>query len=308
VKISIVIATCGRRGPLERCLAAVARHRTRCELEVITVHAPGDEDAIAMVSASFPSTRVIRSDRRNISYQRNLGAAAASHETLWFLDDDAWPDEGCVDALADAFEADPALGEVGGPALEADGSLQMGPVAVNEFGVTRTVAGPHAVPDGFLFQITGCNMAIRADALHAAGGFDENYAYHLDDSDVSVRIWRVGRRVGWTEKARVFHVRAPGPHRVTIWDRDWRTVAMNQIYFAFRHVSRARWRLAFAPLLHQAVRGAHFFAWALKGRLGPIALARCCGRLVAGVVAGYRKGLTRRPVLPLRRAAAAPHS
>lgn len=298
MRISIIVATCQRRGPLERCLAAVASHRTRCQVEVLTVHAPGDDDAMAMVRARFPDVRLIQSDRRNLSYQRNLGAAAATGDIHFFLDDDAWPDEGCLDGLAATFASDPAIGEVGGPALEADGSLQMGPVAVSEFGVTLPVAGPDAVPPGFMFQVTGCNMAMRAEALRAAGGFDENYAYHLDDSDVAVRIFRSGWRVAWNEGARVFHVRAPGPHRNTIWDRDWRSVAMNQIYFAFRHVTRARWRLAIVPLLHQVPRGMRFFSWTLKGRIGPVALCRCSWLLARGIVAGYAKGLTKRPQLP----------
>jgi GT2 family glycosyltransferase len=302
--MSIVIATCGRPAELARCLAALAAHRTRCEVETITVHAPGDDDAVAMVRAEHAGVRVVRSEIRNLSHQRNLGAAAATGEVLFFLDDDAWPVDGCLDALAAAFEADPRVGEAGGPALEADGSLQMGPVAVNEFGVTRNVSGPEGLPRGYLFQLTGCNMAIRAAALRDAGGFDENFAYHLDDSDVAVRVHRAGWRVTWTEEARVFHVRAPGPHRRTVWDRDWTSVAKNQVYFAFRHVARARWRLLFVPLALQAPRGLRFFEWALKGRLGPVALLRCIGRLAWGVVAGYAKGLTRRPVLPFLPSAA----
>lgn len=296
--MSIVIATCGRREELARCLAALSRHATGCAFETITVHAPGDDASVAMVRSEHPRVRVVQSSQRNLSHQRNLGAAAAAGELLFFLDDDAWPAEGCLDALARAFDEDPRVGEAGGPALEADGSLQMGPVAVNEFGVTRNVAGPRDVPPGWFFQLTGCNMALRAAALREAGGFDERFAYHLDDSDVAVRVHRAGWRVTWAEDARVFHVRAPGPHRRTVWDRDWKSVSKNQVYFAFRHVRRARWRLAFVPLALQAPRGLRFFAWALKGRLGPVALARCVGRLAAGTVTGYAKGLARRPILP----------
>ena len=289
MKLSIVVATCDRPAALARCLAAVTEHRTHHDVEVITVHAPGDDASHAMVTQRFPTVRTLVGEQRNVAHQRNVGAASAHGDILLFLDDDAWPDDACFDALVDAFAADPGLAEAGGPVLDPDGSLQMGPTAISRFARTRPVPTPDDVDAGFVFQITGCNMAIRADVLLAVNGFDESYAYHLDDSDVAIRIHDAGHRIGWVEGARVFHDRAAGPHRRTLWDRDWRSVAMNDVYFAFRHVRRGRWRLALVPWLLQMGRALRLGAWLLKGRLGPVAFARCETRLFLGTIAGYRK-------------------
>ncbi len=294
MRVSVIVVTCGRPALLARCLAAVTTHATRHDLYLITVHAPSDDEAVEMVRTRFPGVHVLTARERGVALQRNAGMRAAAGDVLLFLDDDAWPDTGCIDALLRAFEDDDGVAAAGGPVLDADGSLQMGPRAISRFARTRPVRGPDAVPRGYVFQVTGCNMALRAGPLRAIGGFDERYAYHLDDSDVAVRLHDAGRRIAWVPGARVFHEKAPGPHRVTIYDRDWRSVAMNDVVFAFRHVRGARPRLAVVPWCLQAGRALRCFAWLLRGRISPALLLRCWGQLLGGTVAGYRRGLGER--------------
>jgi GT2 family glycosyltransferase len=292
LKLSVVIVTCARPEELARCLDALSQHATRHDVDVTTVHAPGDHTSVALVRERFPQVRVVETERRNISHQRNAGAATADGDVLVYLDDDAWPAGGWLDALGDAFAAEPDLAEAGGPVLEPDGRLQMGPTAISRFARTRTVRGPDHVPGGHVFQITGCNMAIRADALRDVGGFDETYAYHLDDSDVALRLADGGHRIGWVPEARVHHDKAPGPHRRTPYDRDWWSVARNDVVFAFRHVRGGRWRLAFAPWALQVGRLLRMTGWMLTGRLGVAAFVRCKCHLLAGTWAGYRAALS----------------
>ena len=78
--ISIVVVTSDRLVDLRRCLHELRAHVAAAGMppvEVLTVHAPHDTAAIAMVHAEFPDVRVLTGRRRHISEQRNLGALHA---------------------------------------------------------------------------------------------------------------------------------------------------------------------------------------------------------------------------------------
>lgn len=306
IAVSVIIVTCRRLTELRRCLAALQTHLREPGIpptEVLTVHAPGDDDAIAVVRAEFPFVRVIASTIRNLCVQRNLGARAAAGEVLVYLDDDAWPRPGWLQALFAAF-ADPVLQVGTGPVLFGDGRRQYGPMAVTR--MVRPLALPDAtpVPAGMSPTVPGCNLAVRRALLFAVGGFDEQLSIHFDDVDFCLRAFaacgRERRAFGWVEGASVHHEPAPGPFRRTRWDRDWRTVARDSIYLAFRHGDARRWWRIWWPLAIQLPKLLRFPAWLLLGRLGAAAFVRCTTRHLLGLVEGYRKGWSASPRLPLQ--------
>lgn len=299
-EVSVVVCTSGRPAELARCLDAVFTHGDApgLALEVLTVHAPGDDEAMARVRDEFPQVRIVVAPLRNLALQKNLGARHARHDVIVYLDDDAWPAQGWLGALLDAL-GNPRVAAVAGEVLNPDGSLQLGRIAIDAFGNTRPIAAEHALVAGEVLHLTGGNVAVRRAALFAVGGHDENFAYHLEDGDLARRLAAAGHELRYAQRARIHHQRAPGPHRRSLHDRDYRTIASNQVYFAFRHVRTARWRLALVPALHQAWKGLRLLGLALRGALPLRALPRCLAGLCAGAVRGHYRGLRAAPILPL---------
>jgi len=296
VKASVLVPTCGRPGPLARCLEAVLREAPGCE--VLTVHAPGDEESVAMVRERFPGVTAVEAEERNLAAQRNLGARRAAGDVVVYLDDDAWPCPGWLAALLAPFR-DGATA-VGGRVLSEDGSPQVETMAVSRFGRQVALRGGRACPPGLALTLAGGNFAVRRDALLASGGFDENYRYHFDDTDFQWRLQEAGGTLAYAPEAAVYHELAAGPHRRSAYDRDWTTIVSNSVYFAFRHVRRARFRLWFVPVLLQAPKTARALLWFLRGRLGAAGLGRFLSGQGRGLLAGYRKGRTASPRLPFR--------
>ncbi len=296
VEVSILVPTAGRPGPLERCLSALEAEAPAgfAGVEVLTIHAPGDRASMEMVRGRFPGVRILEAPARNLSLQRNLGAREAGGEILVYIDDDAWPAPGWLEALAEPF-AEPGVAGASGPVLFPGGDLQFGPMAVTRVGRQFPLDSPEEVPAGACPLLAGGNLALRKKDLLEAGGFDENYRYHLDDADLCVRLWSRGKMLVYAEKARLFHEPARGPHRRGPWERDWFTLSANSVYFALRHGGAAG---LFAPAVFLAPKTARLLGWALRGRLGPAALARCLAGQAAGLPAGYLKGLFRNPRLP----------
>lgn len=299
--VTIAIPTCGRPVELERCLRAVAAHELPrgVTVEVVTVHAPGDEAVQALVHERFPAVVVIASELRNLSHQRNLAALAARGALVVYLDDDAWPRDGWLRALLAPFE-DPAVAAVGGQVLREDGSRQYGPMAVTRFARPIVLADSAACPRGAVPTLPGGNLAVRRDVLLAIGGFDENIRYHFDDVELSLRLAAHGHRACYVDDAAIWHEPAPGPHLRSYLDRDWFIVARNGVYCAFRHVRGPLARtlgLLLVPALLQLPKTLRILAWGATGRLPLRAAARCALGHLAGIAAGYWAGLFRRPAL-----------
>ena len=298
--VSIVIPTHQRAWHLRHCLNTVLAvcAETSLELEVLTVHGPDDEESVTMVRDCFPHVRAVQSPVRNLSAQRNLGAREATGEVVVYLDDDAWPREGWLEQLVEPLD-DPQVAAVGGVVLHPDGTVQLGQLAISSFGTPLQFNAERNGDDSSRCYLTGGNVAVRKSALMDVGGYDENFTYHLEDGDFSWRLLDQGYRVEYRDEAAIYHEAANGPHRRSRWDRDWRTVVTQQIYFAFQHVRRGRYRLAFVPALLQVPKSLRLVLWMLRGRLGPLATARGIAQQWWGVGAGYYKGLRQRPVLPL---------
>lgn len=258
-----------------------------------------------MVRAEFPAVHVHTAARRHISEQRNLGALRARGDVLVYLDDDAWPREGWLAALWSAF-ADPRVLAASGPVFRGDGGLQCKRLAASAIGRLVPLRDDQPLPRGMSPSFSGCNLAVRRDALLAVGGFDENLPYQPDDMDVCGRLFAfAGRDAGamrYEPGAAVTHESSPGPYRRTLQDRAWYVVARDNVYFACRHAGLARGLIGGLAL--QLPKLARFCAWLLARKLGPIAFLRCVGKHVAGMAAGACKGATVRARLPLRPAAA----
>ncbi len=298
IPVTIVVPTWRRPDELARCLTALrAELLARRHAEVVTLHAPGDEVAEERVRRDYPEVTVLRAPARNLSLQRNLAARHAKGDIVVYLDDDAWPIPGWLDALLAPF-ADQEVAAVGGRVLRGDGSLQYGAMAVSTVGRPFVLRDEEDPPRGTARTLPGGNLAVRRDVLCALGGFDENFAYHFDDVDFSLRLWRSGYKTVYRADASIHHEPAPGPHRRTFWDRDWHTIAQNSIYLAFRHAPPGKRRWA---VLLQVPKAARFCWWACTGRLTLGGLWRALRGLATGIVAGWRKGKHVPPALPLRR-------
>ncbi len=302
-QVSIVVVTSDRREDLRRCLDALRAHLAAPgtpSAEVLTVHPTHDRDALAMVRAEHPSVRVHEAPRRHISEQRNVGARHARGAIVVFLDDDAWPRAGWLRELAAAFD-DPEVVAASGPVYRGDGSVQCRRLAASPLGRLVPLADEQRLPRGMAPSFSGCNLAVRRDALFAVGGFDENLPYQPDDMDVCHRLFAHARRrataMRFQPAAAVTHESSPGPYRRTLEDRAWYVVARDNVYFACRHAGRVRGLVGGVAL--QVPKLARFAAWLVHGRLRPVPFVRCVGKHVAGTFAGSFKGLTRRARLPL---------
>ncbi|MFB8244297.1 glycosyltransferase family 2 protein [Streptomyces sp. NPDC055952] len=219
--VSVVVATHDRPAMLRDCLDSLLR-QDHPRFEVIVVdNAPADDAAERLVRDHYAGrVRYVREPVPGLAHAHNRGLAEARGEIAAFTDDDTLADPGWLTALAGAFADDERIACVTGlivPA-ELDTAAQVALERHGGFGkgcAPRTWSLRHP-PDDPLFPFTagrfgsGTDMAFRATALRALGGFDPatgtgTPAHGGDDLLAFFRILTAGHTLAYRPDAIVWH-------------------------------------------------------------------------------------------------------
>ncbi|SDD97680.1 Glycosyltransferase, GT2 family [Paracoccus isoporae] len=281
-RTSVVIVSRGRAAHLRRCLLAL-RLQHHPDFEIVLV-----ADAAGLPECPELDIKRIAFDEPNISAARNLGIGAAAGGVIAFIDDDSIAEPCWLFRLTAPF-CDPQVIAATGWTRNRDGfSWQARSHLIGPDGLTRTFPSApgislHPPCDGAAVSTLGTNCAFRADAVRAIGGFDPAFAYHLDESDVNLRLAAAFPHglTAIVPDAQVIHEQAASAHRsAALAARDLTAKGRSTAIFARRHgadipterlVSRHR-----RQLLRQM----------LDGRLDPFKVAPILKTLRRGIAEG----------------------
>lgn len=276
---SVVVVSRHRPQHLALCLAALAR-QTHPDHEIVLV---ADPDAVG-IRPDLPLKRRAF-DIANISQARNEGIALAAAPVVAFIDDDAIAFPGWLAALSAPF-ADPRVlagtGFTRGPdglhwQARAERMTPSGRARPFDLRETTLLAPENGDP----VSTIGTNCAFRRDALLAIGGFDPAFPYHLDESDVNMRM-AAHFPQGLTAvvpQAQVVHGIAPGTGRAAFGvPQDLTQIGRSAAIFAARHGGDAGWM--------RAAQRRRLLRHMVAGRLDPFAVAPLLTTLQTGLTQG----------------------
>ncbi len=218
--LAIVIVAFGGAPALGRTLDALAAQCGPGD-EVVIVDNAGDarEATRAGIELIEPGA--------NLGFARsaNLGAAATSAETIVFLNPDAVPEPGCLDALRappDGWDAwMPLIALPDGERVNSAGNVAhfTGFGWTGRYGEPVAAVGTEPREVGFL---SGACLAVRRTAWEAVGAFPGAFFMYVEDLDLSHRLRLAGRRFGLLPAARVRHDYAfdRGPEKLWRLERN----------------------------------------------------------------------------------------
>jgi glycosyltransferase involved in cell wall biosynthesis len=168
--LSVVVCTHDRPLDLAGCLDALALLDS--PVEVVVVDSASDPPCTGLVERyanAIPGIRYVREDRPGLSRARNRGIREARGDLVAFIDDDTAPTPSWARYMVEAFDADEAVGCVGGaciavfedasrrPKWLSDRLLQF--AGITRFGVRAREARSSAE------WPFGANVAFRVEAL-----------------------------------------------------------------------------------------------------------------------------------------------
>ena len=209
--VSVVVNTCDRARYLRDCLQSLARQSIA--VEVIVVNGPSADDT-EMVCRTFSQVVYRECDERNLSKSRNIGIAAARGDVIAFIDDDAVAHEDWAKNLLGAY-TDVRVGGAGGFTLDNTGRAFQSRHLVSDWRgdswsfENESSAGILTASTGHYSSVLGANCSFRRADLIRIGGFDEVYAYFLDETDICARLARIGQVIRTVPSAMVLHRYAP---------------------------------------------------------------------------------------------------
>ena len=234
--VSIIICTFNRAELLDRALEYLQRqHDSR--FEVIVVDGPSTDNTAEVIERWRDRIKLAKNPRRNLSISRNIGIRLAAGDIVAFIDDDALPFDDWVSALLAEYNSVPRLvGGIGGVTYDA-GTLefQADDILIDSYGrgwfnQTRD----EILYAGRFRTFLGTNSSFRREVLLDIGGFDEEYDYFLDESDVCLRALGAGFKLLHSGQLFLRHELARGDNRFDKYRYNWYSICKNTAYFSLR--------------------------------------------------------------------------
>jgi GT2 family glycosyltransferase len=215
VSISIVIPVHNGGSYFRQCLSYLQKFAPP-QTEIIVV-ADGD-DRSGDVAKAF-GARVLRIPKAGgPAKARNLGAAAATKEVIFFVDADVTIAEGTIEKVSRVFAENPHVEALIGSYDDAPGASNFLSQYKNLFHhYTHQTASEEAS------TFWGACGAIRRDVFLKLGGFDENYRLPcVEDIELGYRLKQAGYRIRLCKNIQVKHL------------KKWETVSLLRADFFYR--------------------------------------------------------------------------
>jgi len=220
MRVSVIIVSWNALHHLRTFLPSVVASATR-DVEIVLADNASTDGSAEWVRATYPDVKIATFDR-NYGYcgGNNRGAEAATGDILIFLNNDVRVDAQWIAPIVKRFRSDAAIGAIQ-PKLRsherpnefeyagaAGGFLDAHGFPFCRGRLFDTVETDHGQYDepGPIFWASGAALCVRADVFRQAGGFDEDFVFHMEEIDLCWRIQQLGFSVWYEPASVVYHL------------------------------------------------------------------------------------------------------
>lgn len=198
MQLAFVIPAYNEQALIGKCVEAVLAEVTRsgraCDIVVVNNNST---DRTGEIAASYPGVRVVDERQKGLVSARDAGFSATSAELVANIDADTMVPPGWLDTVFAEFEKDEKLVCLSGPYVYYDLSAWNRFLVSLFYGLTWLIyfLNHYILRVGSVVQ--GGNFVFRRDAWIKAGGYNREIKFYGEDTDVAVRLARIGK-VKWT--------------------------------------------------------------------------------------------------------------
>ncbi len=219
-RFSIIIVSWNALDHLQTFLPSVAE-TDYPSYEIILADNASDDGSVEWVSQAYPGVKIASLDK-NYGYcgGNNRAVPHADGEILVFLNNDVKVEPDWLKPLDRCFGDDPALaalqpkmlsfnnpdefeyaGAAGGMLDKYGYPFCRGRI----FDSLEEDRGQYDQPAP-IFWASGAALCVRKEIFEDAGGFDEDFEFHMEEIDLCWRLWNRGYKVGYCPKSVVYHL------------------------------------------------------------------------------------------------------
>jgi GT2 family glycosyltransferase len=226
MKLSIVILCWNDLKVIGDCLASIYSGTHSIEFEVIVSDNGSSDGSIEFIHKNYPQVRLIENGRNlRFSKGNNVGIRTSHGEYVLILNPDTIIHEGALEGIVAFADKHPEAGAFGCRVLNSDGTYQG---CIWPFPTPRSewIRALGLRPLGFVSEAfhpgaylkwkggteravgypAGCFILVRGELLKRLGGFDEQFFYYYEETDLCRRIWNLGYSVLYTPEVSITHL------------------------------------------------------------------------------------------------------
>lgn len=228
-KISIIIIAHNSGKIFNNCLEKLSSNEKTTHPDIsewIVVDNGSTDGTLKKIKSKYPNLKVIKnSENKGFAYAANQGYKAAKNKYLLFINTDVEVIDTAIQNLIIMMDKEPKAAVVGPRLFQQDMSIQKSvcpqPTLWHElfkpyFKLKADIRElfyrdntPYSVP-----SIRGACFLIRKEALEAVGGFDDNYFFYLEETDLFYRLRKKGWKVLYYPCVGVIHYSGMGSEKV----------------------------------------------------------------------------------------------
>ncbi len=228
-KVSIIIPVVDLWDMTLQCLSSLAQtctqHIAANNIEVIVVDNGSKDLTSTQLNPTLENlfghcAKGIRL-AKNLGFSKacNIGAEAASHPLLFFLNNDTILTENWLDPLIHALESSPQVGMVGPLLLYPDNTVQHCGIFITP--LQKFIHLYQHLPATYppvnkvhkLKAITGAAMLIKAELFNECGKFCEEYINGFEDVDLCYTVWKKNLQILCIPQSKIYHLTSQTPGR-----------------------------------------------------------------------------------------------
>lgn len=204
VDLAFVIPAANEEALIGKCLESVLAEikRSGRDIDVVVVN-NASTDRTREIAQSYPGVRVVDEMEKGLVAARDAGFRATTAELVANIDADTVVPAGWIDTVLDEFARHPKLVCVSGPYFYYDLSAWNRFLVTAFYGLTYVIYGLNRFVLRVGSVVQGGNFVFKRSAWLKAGGFNRAIKFFGEDTDVAVRLSKIGG-VKWTFRLKMW--------------------------------------------------------------------------------------------------------
>jgi hypothetical protein len=236
MNVSVILINYNTKELLRQCIKSILNYTNSISYEIIVVDNGSEDGSVGMLNIEFPYVKCIEI-KNNIGFGRanNIGVENANGEFVFLLNSDTLLTENSIKILYDFFTANEhalSLGVLGCKLVDESGqTMNSGggfPSIVNDLKeyyyliAEKMLKMKYEERDSYDFTlpffeidyVIGADMFMRKHLYKSVGGFDPTYFMYYEESDMQIRIRKLGYKCFITTKTSIIHLEGGSTSRI----------------------------------------------------------------------------------------------
>ncbi len=238
-----------------RCVESIFKSQISRDFTIILADNASDYDCLSPVVKKFPSVKTVRFEK-NLGYGRAANLALENSDADYFIISNADVEfkKNAIETLIDFLASAPKAGIVGAAQIYPDGRRQIayGTFPGVKLGLTRALfieqilnaaknalwkLGFRAKSPKKVDYPDGAVLAVKAELFKKIGGFDPDFFFYSEETDLAYRAFKLGRQNYVSRDAEVIHRRGGSGDLNDDKRKTFKALVESKILFCRKHRS-----------------------------------------------------------------------